>query len=378
MRTELQEMHEPIRVLHCVAGLGRGGYETFIMNVYRHIDRTRVQFDFLYSFDGVFAQEIQSLGGRTFQIPFITQKGPFVYRKAVRDFLKSHGEYKIVHSHMDKFSGLIMECAKEQGIPVRIAHSHSTRNEGGLAFQLVKDYYGKKVLPNCTDKMACSDEAYQWMFGTRENMQVVKNGIDTEKFTNQDNRNKALFTVVNVGRFAQSKNHEFLIEVFQELYRLDNTARLVLAGTGALLEKTREMVQARGLSGAVTFLEDCDDVAKLLTTADVVCMPSLFEGLPVSLVEAQSAGVPCVISDRIPAEANITGTVTFLSLEDSPQKWAEELLKHKHQKKPDNRQKLVDAGYDIRHTAKVLQDFYLSKGGEISGNAAGIGNCTHI
>lgn len=355
-------MGEPVRILHCVAGLGRGGYETFIMNVYRQIDRTKVQFDFLYSFDGVFVEEIKSLGGRVYQIPFITQKGPFVYRRAVREFLKAHKEYKIVHSHMDKFSGLIMECAREQGIPVRIAHSHSTRNEGGLAFHLVKNYYGKKILPNCTNKMGCSAEAYKWLFGSEEDLLIAKNGIDTEKFTNQDKRDPNLFTVVNIGRFTQSKNHTFLIDIFRELYRLDDTARLVLAGTGDLQEKIRAKVQELGLEDVVTFLGDCNNVAELLTTADVLCMPSLFEGLPVTLVEAQSAGVPCVISDNVPAEADLTGTVTFLSLEDSPQKWAEELLKHKHAPKADNRQKILDAGYDIRHTAGVLQEFYLSKG----------------
>lgn len=356
-------MNEPIRVLHCVAGLGRGGYETFIMNVYRHIDRTKVQFDFLYSFDGVFVEEIKRLGGRVYQIPFITQKGPFVYRKAVRDFLNEHNEYKIVHSHMDKFSGLIMECAKEKGIPVRISHSHSIRNEGGIAFQIVKDYYGKKILPNCTDKMGCSLDAYRWLFGTEEVPQVVCNGIDTEKFTNADTRRQGQFTVVHVGRFVPAKNHDFLIDIFRELYHLETASRLVLAGTGDLQDKIRKKVRSLGLEGAVSFLGDCSNVAELLTGADVLCMPSLFEGLPVSLVETQSAGVPCVASDRIPKEVDITGTVTFLTLEDSPRKWAEELLKHKQKKKPDNRQKIIDAGYDIRHTALFLQEFYLSKGG---------------
>lgn len=356
-------MGEPIRILHCVAGLGRGGYETFIMNVYRQIDRTKVQFDFLYSFDGIFVEEIRQLGGRVYQIPFITQKGPFVYRKAVQDFFKAHGEYRIVHSHMDKFSGLIMECAKESSIPVRISHSHNTKNEGGLAFHLVKNYYGKKILPNCTHKMGCSADAYRWLFDTDEEMLIVQNGIDTEKFTNADNRNKKVFTVVNIARFTQQKNHTFLLDIFAELYRMDSSARLVLAGTGTLMERIQKKAQALGIASAVTFLGDCNDVPGLLAAADVLCMPSLFEGLPVSLVETQSAGVPCVVSDTIPSEVNLTGMVTFLSLEDSPKKWAEALLRHKHMEKPDNRQKIREAGYDIHHTAAFLQEFYLKKGG---------------
>ena len=202
-------MATPLRILHCVAGLGRGGYETFIMNVYRHIDRTKVQFDFLYSFDGVFVPEILALGGRVFQIPFITQKGPFVYHRELRKFFKAHPEYKIVHSHMDKFSGLVMECAREFDVPVRIAHSHNTSNERGLAFHLVKEYYGKKVMPNCTHKMACSAAAGQWMFGREESVLVVKNGVDTSQFTNADHRCSDQFVIANIARFTSQKNHAF-------------------------------------------------------------------------------------------------------------------------------------------------------------------------
>ena len=355
-------MSEPIRVLHCVAGLARGGYETFIMNVYRHIDRSKVQFDFLYSFDGVFVEEIKSLGGKVYKIPFITQKGPFVYRKAVCDFFKSHTEYKIVHSHMDKFSGLIMECAKKYGIPVRISHSHSVKNEGGLAFNLVKNYYGRKILPNCTDKMGCSAEAYRWLFGPEDLPLVVRNGVDTEKFVNLDKRDQTHFVVTNVGRFVEAKNHDFLIDIFSELYKLDNSARLVLAGVGNLQDRMKQKVHALELDNAVSFLGDCNDVAGLLTTVDALCMPSLFEGLPVSLIEAQSAGVPCVISDRISKEVDITGTIRFLPLDESPRKWAEELLRYKNAKKANNQHKIAEAGYDIRNTALFLQEFYLQKG----------------
>lgn len=360
-------MAEPIRVLHCVAGLGRGGYETFIMNVYRHIDRTKVQFDFLYSFDGVFVPEILSLGGRIFQIPFITQKGPFVYHKALRDFFRTHPEYKIVHSHMDKFSGLIVECAKEFGIPVRIAHSHSTRNEGGLAFQLVKNYYGKKIGANCTHKMACSDEAGQWMFGNDTSVQIVKNGVDTKLFTNTDSRSKIHFTVANIGRFMPVKNHTFLLDIFEHVYQYDPEARLILAGSGPTMEQVKQKAKDLGISQAVTFLGDCSNVAELLTTVDVVCMPSLFEGLGIALIEAQVAGVPCVVSDRIPHEVDISNDVTFLSLDSPPDVWAETLLAHKHQPRRDNREKILSAGYDIRNTAAILQDFYLQEGGAYYG-----------
>ena len=355
-------MAEPIRVLHCVAGLGRGGYETFIMNVYRHIDRSKVQFDFLYSFDGVFLPEILSLGGRVFQIPFITQKGPFVYHKALRDFFRAHPEYKIVHSHMDKFSGLIVECAKEFGIPVRIAHSHSTRNEGGLAFQLVKNYYGKKIAANCSHKIACSKDAAQWMFGNDTSVQIVKNGVDTNLFSNADSRSKDHFTIANIGRFMPVKNHTFLLDIFEHVYQYDSEAQLILAGSGPTMEQVKQKAKDLGISQAVTFLGDCSNIAELLTTVDVVCMPSLFEGLGIALIEAQAAGVPCVVSDRIPHEVDVSNDVTFLSLNSSPEVWAKTLLAHKHQPRGDNRENILAAGYDIHSTAAILQNFYLEEG----------------
>lgn len=352
-------MADPLRILHCVAGLGRGGYETFIMNVYRHIDRSKVQFDFLYSFDGVFIPEILALGGRIFQIPFITQKGPFVYHKALRDFFRSHPEYKIVHSHMDKFSGLVMECAKEFDIPVRIAHSHSIKNEGGLAFQVVKNYYGKKIAPNCTHRMACSSAASQWMFGNDPSVLIIKNGVDTTLFTNADHRTKDHFTVACVGRLATVKNHSFLLDVFAKLYQLDSSAQLLLAGSGPLEKQLKQKAQKLGIAQAVNFLGDCSDVASLLTTVDVLCLPSLFEGLSISLIEAQSSGTPCVVSDRVPKEVDITGTVTFLPLEESLSTWASALQIHRHRPKADNCAKILAAGYDIRNTSTILQDFYL-------------------
>ena len=354
----------PIRVLHCVAGLGRGGYETFIMNVYRNLDRSKIQFDFLYSFDGVFCDDVKALGGRLFKIPFITEKGPFAYHKSVINFLKSHPEYKIVHSHMDKFSGEIMADAKKCGVPVRIAHSHSTRNEGGIAFQLVKNYYGKKLLPNCTDRFACSDDAGVWLFGSLDGVTVVKNGVDTQKFAPRDERDKSAFAISSVARFTRRKNHTFLIDIFNEVVKKDDCAVLYLAGTGELQETIKEKVNTLNLSDKVFFLNDCNDVPRLLALTDVLCMPSLFEGLPVSLIETQSAGVPCVISENIPAQSDVTGNVTFVSLDTPAADWADIILSHKGQAKTDFRDKIVESGFDIHTTADFLQNFYLEKYGE--------------
>ncbi len=351
----------PIRILHCVAGLGVGGYENFIMNVYRKIDRNKVQFDFLYSYDGVFEEEILSLGGKLHKIPFIVDASPLKYNKCVLEFFEKNKNYKIVHSHMDKFSGQVLRLAKKVGVPVRIAHSHSTRNLGNLIYKAVKNYYGTKIKNSCTDRLACGKDAGYWLFGRSTDFTVVTNGIDINKFKSDDNRNKKEFSIVNIARFDLVKNHTFLIDVFNEIYKHDNSSKLYLAGTGNTQLSIKNKVSSLNLDSAVTFLDVCRDIPALLSKADVLCMPSLFEGLPVSLIEAQSTGTPCVVSDNITKEVNVTGDVEFLSLQDNSEKWAEALLKHKGKEKKNNRQKMIDTGYDINMSAKYLEEFYLSK-----------------
>jgi len=350
-----------IRVLHCVAGLDRGGYEAFIMNVYRNIDRSKIQFDFLYSFDGVYTEEIRKLGGKLYQIPFITQKGPFVYRKAVMDFFKKHPEYKIVHSHMDKFSGLIMREAKRAGVPVRISHSHSVANAGLFIYRVVKNFYGTMIKPNCTHRFACSKEAGQWLFGNRDDILVVKNGINLDDFTVRDTRDREKFVISCVGRLAPEKNHSFLLDVFSEVYKQRPDAQLVLAGTGSEQESLEKKAEALGIGAAVDFMGDCDKVYELLHRTDVMCLPSLFEGLGIVFVEAQACGVKCVASDRVPQEAKVSDDIIFLPLEKGAKYWAEQILALDTTVRNDNHKTISQRGYDISEVSRKLQEFYIEK-----------------
>lgn len=352
---------EPIRILHCVAGIGRGGYETYIMNLYRNIDRTKVQFDFLYSFGGVYKKEIEALGGRLYKIPFITEKGPFVYTKAVRNFFREHPEYKIVHSHMDKFSGLILREAKNAGIPVRISHSHSIANAGLIIYQIVKNYYGIMIEPNCTDRFACSMDAGKWLFGDRDDVVVIKNGISLENFKAEDKRDKDNFVITCVGRLAPEKNHTFLLDIFKEVYSRKNNARLKIAGSGTEENKLREKADKLGIAHAVEFMGDCDTVYDILHQSDVMCLPSLFEGLGIVFVEAQACGVKCVASDRVPQEAKVSDDITFLPLEKGAEYWAEEILKLDVSEKKNNHQRIKECGYDISEVAEKVQKFYMEK-----------------
>lgn len=355
---------EPLRILHCVVCLNRGGTETLLLNIFKNIDRTKVQFDFLTSLPGELEQEVESLGGRVYHIPFIDTVGPFVYGRNLRIFFASHPEYTIVHSHMDKFSGCVLSAARHQGIPVRIAHSHSTRSERGVLVQLIKWYYGKKIEPNATHCFACSKLAARWMFPTREaDVYIIKNGVKIDDFS-AGAKHSTRFAVAHVGRFSPAKNHDFLLHVFAELVKIHPDSKLVLAGDGPLRENIQAKVEHAGLSDKVVFLGTCNTIPSVLRAADVFCMPSLFEGFPISLIEAQAAGLPCVASSRITEEAGVTELVHFLPLEAGAGEWARKLLAVRGHECKNSQQKLKQAGYDIAQTSLWLQKFYWKHGRE--------------
>lgn len=371
----------PIRVLHCVAGLGHGGYESLIMNLYRNIHREKVQFDFVSSFPGVYEKEIEALGGVIHRIPFITQKGPFVYTAALDRVLRASPRYPIVHSHMDKFSGLVMQRAAKAGIPVRIAHSHNTKNEGGFAFQLVKDHYGRMVLPWATDLFACSKAAADWMFGAKAaDARILFNGVQPEAFAPDAAARAAVraelglagdvFAVGHVGRFTEQKNHAFLLKIFAALHARRPDSALLLAGDGPLRPKIAEQARRLGLSEAVRFLGLREDVPALLSAMDCFVFPSLHEGLPVTLVEAQAAGLPVVASSAITDEVCITPLVRRMGLDEPAGEWAAAALElagggFAARRCPAGA--IRAAGYDIADTARWLEEFYLARAAQTEG-----------
>ena len=371
----------PIRVLHCVAGLGHGGYESLIMNLYRNIHREKVQFDFVSSFPGVYEKEIEALGGVIHRIPFITQKGPFVYTAALDRVLRASPRYPIVHSHMDKFSGLVMQRAAKADIPVRIAHSHNTKNEGGLAFQLVKDHYGRMVLPWATDLFACSKAAADWMFGAKAaDARILFNGVQPEAVAPDAAARAAVraelglagdvFAVGHVGRFTEQKNHAFLLKIFAALHARRPDSALLLAGDGPLRPKIAEQARRLGLSEAVRFLGLREDVPALLSAMDCFVFPSLHEGLPVTLVEAQAAGLPVVASSAITDEVCITPLVRRMGLDEPAGEWAAAALElagggFAARRCPAGA--IRAAGYDIADTARWLEEFYLARAAQTEG-----------
>ncbi|KIL49348.1 glycosyltransferase family 1 protein [Jeotgalibacillus soli] len=378
-------MGNPLRVLHAVVNMNRGGAETLIMNLYRNVDRSKIQFDFLTCKEGIFDKEILEMGGRIHRIPYVTEIGHTAYVKKLNHFFQKHSTYQIIHSHMDKMSGLVLQAAKKAAIPVRIAHSHNTQSEGGLAQKLYKWYVGNKINLSATHLYACSDAAAKWLFNERsKETYVLKNGIECEKYQfsldvrsrvrNELRLGSESLVIGHIGRFNHQKNHLFLLEVFMDLLKVVPHAILVLAGDGKLRTKIEEKIKEYELEDHVKLLGVREDIHMLLQAFDLFVFPSLHEGLPVTLIEAQGSGLPCIISNSITKEADMgAGLVQYLSLDDKSV-WIEAIYNTVLKKSPREiaESALDQNGYNIRKTAEFTQISYLALGGRLFEDVNGL------
>lgn len=357
----------PIRILHIVTYMGRGGLETFLMNCFRHIDREKVQFDFLVhrDFRADYDDEIEALGGKIYRLPRLNPFSP-AYHKALMEFFGKHPEYKIVHSHLDCMSAIPLAAAKKCGVPVRIAHSHNSNQDKNLKY-ILKRYYMTKIPGVATHFFACSKMAGDFMF-PGQSVFLVNNGIETERFAfnpivrEEVRAELALgdaLVVGHVGRFMPQKNHDFLIDVFACVHERNRNTKLVLVGEGPLESQIRQKVQDLGLTDAVIFLGVRADVERILQAMDVFILPSLYEGLALTSVEAQTAGLHCVFSDSVSRECQMTDLIHFLPLNRDLTVWAKEILTVNKQTRVSMAQEIAAAGYDIRETSAWLQRFYL-------------------
>lgn len=364
---------EPIRVLQVVTVMNRGGAETMLMNIYRNIDRSKVQFDFLTHRleEGAYDQEIQELGGRIFRFPPIRPQRYARYFRELDEIFSHHPEYRIVHSHINENSSFVLRAAKKAGVPVRIAHSHTSNLP--LDYKLPFRYYGRFFFrENATHCYACSTEAGKWLFkryaAQNSGVEILKNGVDYDIFKyDHEVRSKLRremeledkFVVGHVGRFDKSKNHAFLLEVFKEIHNVRTDSVLLLAGDGYLRPNILKKIEKLGLTGSVRLLGMRSDVARLLQVMDIFLFPSIFEGLPMALVEAQAAGLECIVSDAVSKESDIgAGLVRFVSLKEPPKAWAEKAL-NVSLNRVDSKEALIKSGFDIVHISRSIQDFYI-------------------
>ena len=367
-------MNKPIRILHVVVNMNRGGAETLIMNLYRNIDRSKVQFDFLTCNEGVFDKEIDELGGTVYQIPYVNVVGHFGYIGSLNNFFSNHHDYQIVHIHLNKMSGLVTRAAKRYGIKYCITHSHNTGGEGSFLAKAYK-WYSSLYIPRNTDyQFACSQAAAEWLFGNKSaDAKLLNNGIEPEMFMYSPEVRKQKreeleiddqLVIGHVGRFTKQKNHKFLIEVFAKFLKRQPNSILLLCGDGVLRKDIEIRVKELDIQENVKFLGVRSDVHQLLQVFDIFLFPSLHEGLPVTLIEAQAAGIPCVISDEITTEVDLgMNLIKFLSL-TSVDIWVHKLETIEVEKREQSNllhRQLTDRGYDIKTTASWLQEFYLTK-----------------
>ncbi len=376
---------EPVRVLHVVGRMVRAGIETMIMNLYRNIDRDKVQFDFLAHYgdpDAPYNEEIRALGGRIYEMPPLKDENGvhyelyFQYKKALNEFFKEHQEYNIIHGHMTNTAAIYLPIAKKYGVGCRITHSHNEKGAPGLS-GVVSTALSQLAPRYATHYFACSKGAANWFYSKKAiesgEVKVIYNGIDTDRFVfSPEIRAKkraelglkdGQLAIANVARFRPQKNLPYFVDIMQAMDGIDRDARMIFAGEGELQEMVEQKAKDAGIYDRFMFLGGRPDVNELLQAFDVFVLPSFFEGLPVSGVEAQAAGLPCLFSDTVSRDADITGNVTFLPLSAGPESWARNIVTLAEDfHRVDVQDKIISAGYDIKSTVKLMQEFYLANG----------------
>ncbi|MBD5452521.1 MAG: glycosyltransferase family 1 protein [Lachnospiraceae bacterium] len=365
-----------IRVLHVLGTTNLGGAESRIMELYRAMDRSAVQFDFLVHTDkeGQYDAEIKQLGGRIYNVPRFRIVNLAVYKKALKDFFGAHNDYAAVHGHMTSTASIYLPIAKKAGIPVTIAHARSAGVDKGIKG------FATKMLRLRLKKRAdycftCSAEAGRAVFGKewvdKGNVWTIPNAIDAARFVYDETVRKQVreelglsnrFVIGHVGRFSFMKNHAYLIEIFAQLCKMCDDAALVLIGRGNLEKEMRNKVKSLGLADKVLFLGNRLDVERYYQAFDYFVFPSIFEGLPGSVVEAQATGLMCLVSDNVTKEVALTERVIYKSIEEPASSWASEIMRNikKALVREDMSAVIRENHFDVRQQAAEMERFYES------------------
>lgn len=360
---------EPVRILHIVYRLNRGGLENRIMDLYRNLNRDKYQYDFYIESGGVgmHDEEVRKLGGKIYYSQGIN-KYNIPNFKAFNLFLKKHIEYKIVYAY-DQWAGWYLKEAKKCGVPYRIANARTSIQTLSIK-NIAKNIVKLNVNKYATHRFAVSKRAADWLFGKRQSglnhINIWPNAIDTKKFiyseSVRDDIRKDLgfndnFIVLHVGNIRYEKNHAYLIKVFAEVKHILPSARLLLVG-GGNFELLKNQIEDLGIENDVKYLGVRNDIPKLLQAGDVFVFPSLYEGFPGAVLEAETAGLPCFISDTITDEVVLTDYVRQLSIKIHPKYWAQEILKCVGLSRRDGVEIIKEAGYDIKNLVIEIEVFY--------------------
>lgn len=332
------QQNKPVRVAQIMGKLWAGGVEMVVFNYYRAIDKNKVQFDFYYDADSTVEppQELIDMGARFYKIP--PYQNLFTYLKTLRKCFKKH-KYQIVHSHINTLSVFPLFAAWTSHVPIRIAHNHSVPGGKEIKRNTLKYFLRLFAKVYATDYFACSEKAGRWMFGNRTfdsgNVFVVKNAVNFNKFRISDETIQYLkekynlqnhFIVGHVGRFTYAKNHLFLLDIFEKISKINESAVLILIGDGELHNSIVARIHEKNLDEKVVLIGQVSDPEKYYKLADVMVIPSYFEGLSLTTIESQIAGVPVVVSTAIPEEAVISNACKYVRLTEDSDVWAQTAL----------------------------------------------------
>lgn len=386
-------MGEAVRVLHVLGNTNLGGAESRIMDLYRHTDRNRVQFDFLVHSgeEGFYEKEIRELGGRIFRVPRFRIYNYFSYRKALKEFFQKHHEFALVQGHMTSTAAIYLPIAKKAGVKKTAAHARSSGVDKGLKGTMTR-FLRRNLADKADYLFTCSELAGISVYGekaVREGKTIfIPNAIDCAGFTFDPEKRKKMreelgltdaIIIGHVGRFHYAKNHEYLLRVFAELCRMsagaggstaetgaDQKYHLILLGEGPLMEDTRKLAEELGVADKVHFLGNHKNIADYYQAMDYFVYPSRYEGMPGTIVEAQASGLPCLMSDTICREVIATELVETMSIEEEPKAWAEVLqqridaLVSKQENREKYAAKMAAAGFDVQAQAERMMRFYES------------------
>lgn len=370
------EINQPIRVLHILHSMNRGGTENALMNYYRCIDRSLVQFDFLLTAPTKcdFEDEILSLGGRIYRVPSLSMHSPFRYISGVNRFLKSHPEYHIAHSHTSSKSFFPLAIAKFRRVPVRISHSHSSKSETSIK-GIIRNILMPLLKSTANVYLSCGEKAADWLYGKRFShsgkVRIIRNVINANRFRvnlairqsiRQELRiGENTFVVGHVARFCEVKNHKFSVDILKEILVKVPDATLLLVGDGALRDEITAYAKRLGVESKVRMVGVVPNVYDYEQAMDAFILPSFYEGLPLSIIEAQVSGLPCFTTrDKVSNECSVTNLVKYLPLEVGAEVWADAILDSASMNRIDRYEEIVAAGYDSETAAMSLQNLYLT------------------
>lgn len=360
-----------IKVAIVMGKFTSGGIKSVITNYYSNVDRNKISFDLLIDNNSPIDDysEIEAIGGRVCKIS--TLSNPFKYISQIYKLSKEN-KYDIIHGYVNALNVFSMFAGKMAGVPVRIAENLSSAHPGEkktIVKNILKPF--SKIFP--TDLAACSKSCGEWLYGKKDiesgKVRIFNNAISLKKYTYdkelRDNVRNSLglsdenFVLGHIGRYQYQKNHNFLIDIFDEVYKRDKNSRLLLVGYGDLKEEIFNKINSLGLKDAVIDMGATENVAGLYNAMDVFVLPSFYEGLPVVGIEAQATGLPCVFSTEVTKETGVIPDTKFVELSENKEKWADEILKIRDNYKRVNTEKyIIDAGFDIETEGRKLQDYY--------------------